>query len=288
MASIKDFEFAMNGEAKAEIVNDGFDNYGHQVANDFVIFKLKGNQKKGVYIDGIDDAINPETGKTERIRLLTGIPSIWMSEQKEVDADYVRSNRRSLEFRGRICRISKMDSAALEFARTCNHNIGNPKRIKASTKFEFYEYDPAKQAEEALKREMLELEMAIKAKEMSDAEIMKYASFIGVQLINELAQTKPIQLVRSEVMLYAKKNPTQFELLVKNPQEVEVQWMVKAAILNNKIDLGRELNAAHWGAGGLICKIPSTQQPLKYLTELAMTNSQEGKEFLKQLKSISK
>ena len=287
MASIKDVEFSLNktrGQEESEI---GFNNYGNQVANDFVIFKLKGNQKKGVYIDGMDDVINPKNGKTERIRLLTGIPSIWMSEQKEVDKDYVRMNRRSLEFRGRICRISKLDTAAIEFARMCNHNTDNKHRIRG-TKFEFFEYDPQKQAEEALQREMLELEMAIKAKEMPADTLRKYGSFIGVQLVNELGQVKPESAIRQEVMLYAKKNPILFKNLIENNKEVDVQWIIKSAILSNQIDIGKTPGSAYWGSGGFICKIPSSQEPLKYLTELAMTNSEEGKEFYNKLKTIIK
>jgi hypothetical protein len=40
------------------------------------------------------------------------------------------------------------------------------------------------------------------------------------------------------------------------------------------------------GNGGFIGKIPQHRKPLEYLTELAMTNSQEGKQFKEQLESI--
>ena len=70
MASIKDVENAMNGDkVSQENVSNEFHNCYNKVESDFVIFKLKENQKKGVYIDGTDDVINPKTGRAERIRL---------------------------------------------------------------------------------------------------------------------------------------------------------------------------------------------------------------------------
>lgn len=287
MASIKDVEHAMNSgpstNSTVEFTGEDFSSVG----TEYVIFKLKGNQKKGVYIDGTDDVINPKTGRTERIRLLTGVSTIWFSEQKDVDKDYVRNNRRSLEFRGRICRINRMDTAALEFARICNSNMEVKNRIK-SPRFEFFEYDPVKQAEESLRREMLELEMAIKAKEMSTETIKKFASFIGLQIVNELGQTKPDQALKQEVMLYAKKNPVVFQKMTESMQEVEVHWQVKSAILANQIDVSKTPGSAFWGTGGFITKLPTATNAVKHLTDLAMTNTDEGRNFLNKLKSLSK
>lgn len=288
MASIKDVENAMNGDkVPQENVGNEFHNSYNKVESDFVIFKLKASQKRGVYIDGTDDVINPKTGRAERIRLLAGVSSIWLSEQKDVDKEFVRKNRRSLEFRGRICRINKMDTAALEFARLCNSNTDVKNRLKA-TRFEFFEFDPVKQAEESLKKEMLELEMAIKAKEMDGETLKKYASFIGIHLINELAQVKPENGLRQEVMLYAKKNPIVFQNMINSASEIEVHWQIKSAIIENLIDIAKQPGSAYWGSGGFICKMPSTQNPVKYLTEFAMTNTNEGRDFLSKLKTISK
>jgi hypothetical protein len=288
MASIADVEGAMgiSRQESENVVVDIHNSYG-SVGNQFVIFKLKGNQKKGVYIDGTDDVLNPKTGKAERIRLLTGVSSIWMSDQKDIDKEYIRNNRRSLEFKARICRINKMDTAALEFARMCNSNLEVKNRLRAP-RFEFFEYDPAKQAEESLKKEMLELEMAIKAKEMDSDTLKKYASFIGVHLVNELAQVKPESALRQEVMLYAKKNPIVFQTMIDNIQEVEIHWQIKSAIINNQIDISKQPGSAYWGSGGFITKMASKMNPVKQLTELAMTNTTEGREFLSKLKSISK
>lgn len=255
--------------------------------NEYVIFKLKSSQKRGVYIDGQDDVLNPQTGKTERIRLISGISSIWMSEQKDLDKDFVKNNRRSLEFRGRVCRISKLDTAALEFARVCNSNIDVKKRIK-TPRFEFFEYDPAREAEQRMKKEMLELEMAIKAKEMDAETLKKVASFIGVQLNNELGVKKPEVAVRQEVMLYAKKNCTAFQMIVNNIKEVEIHWQIKSAIISNQIDIAKSPGSAYWGSGGFITKLMDSKNPVKNLTNFALSNTPDSIEFLNKLNTISK
>jgi len=40
------------------------------------------------------------------------------------------------------------------------------------------------------------------------------------------------------------------------------------------------------GGGGHIGKIPAGRKPVEYLTELAMTNSNEGKQFKQQLETL--
>ncbi len=69
-----------------------------------------------VHVPGIDDVINPQTGKMERVRLLSGVDTIWLKEQKDVTPEYARNNLRSLSFlRGtKILRIPEWDTTALE------------------------------------------------------------------------------------------------------------------------------------------------------------------------------
>src|SRR5690606_13613755 len=222
------------------------------------IFKLKNtNRKGGVYIPNIDDVVNPKTGKVERIRLLSGVESIWVKDQKDLTKEYIQQNGRSLQFpRGvKILRIAEHDSAALEFARLCNANIGNPKRV-SSSKFEFYEYDPAKEEKEALEREELEIEMAILAKQAAPESMRKHASFLGIKMINDLGLAKGDDGIRREYVVYAKRNPKYFKATLGTPQ-VEISWLVKNAIANSRIEIGREPGKIYWAnGGGMICACP--------------------------------
>lgn len=256
------------------------------------IFKLVDTKKKGgTHIPNTDDVINPETGLVERIRLLSGVSSIWVKDQKHLDINYVQQNGRSLTFpRGqKVLRIPDWDKTALEFARICRHNIGSPNR-KTGSKFEFFEYDPAKQAKAALDKEMLELEMAGVARELPEEEMKKFVSFLKIPMHDEIGELKTTDMLRRELMLYAKRNPELFNNLVKHKKrEIEIYYLVKKAVLSAKIDIASQPGRAFWSkGGGLIGVIPNSRNAVDYLSELALTNTEEGRNFLEQLNQNSK
>lgn len=300
MAKLKDVQFSQVGETQEspsslvqmEIAEYATYDNPPQTEQKYHIFKLVDTKKKGgTYIPNIDDIINPETGKEERARLLVGVDSIWIKDQKHLDPDYVKQNAKSLSFpRGAKClRIPDWDKTALQFARLCRHNIGSPNR-KTGSKFEFFEYDPAKQAREALERESLEIDMAIIARELDEKTMKKYVSFLKIPMHDELGELKTDDLLRKELMLYAKRNPKQFQDLVNNKsKEVEINYLVKKAILSAKIDVGSQPGRAFWSnGGGLIGIVPSNRQAVDYLTEFALTNTEEGRNFQKQLNETIK
>jgi len=263
MAKLKDVQDAMSGQ---QMFSDNIANEISQIAvensapitDEYVIYKLVKTNKKGrVYIDGIDDVINPQTKKLERIYLITGAHSIWSSQLTELlkDKDYMRRNRRSLLFEGTVLRLPTWDERAIEFAKVCRHNIGNPNR-KTGSHYEFFEYNPARQQEEALKKEMFELDMALKAQSMPIDKMKRMASYLGIIFYDELGQPKSDDGIRRELMLKAKRDPITFEKYLES-KEVDVAYMVKKAILDNLIDLGSQNGNAIWGKGqGFIAKIP--------------------------------
>lgn len=294
MAKVKDIQTSMGiSESPTEFkdiaqeIADIAIGESKQFQESYTIFKLVNTRKKGrLYIDGIDDDIlNPNTGRRERIWLLSGSSSIWSTDLVEQlkDKDYIRNNRRSLQFESGILRVPSWDERALEFIRNCRHLIDNPNR-RTGSKFEFFEYNPAKQQAEALKREMLEIDMAIAAKEMPIERARKMASFFGIVFYDELGQPKTDDGIRRELMLFAKKDPKRFESSLDS-KEVEISYLVKRAIIDAKIDTGGADGNAKWASGGFIAKIPTSQKKdiHKYLVELAMSNNAEGREFMEQL-----
>lgn len=291
-----DMEFARDGEKKealsfasdADQVSNWALNDAPQVTEEFVIFKLVDNTKQGgVHIHGVDDVTNPKTGATERIRLISGVETIWMKEQKDLTPEYIRQNQRTLSFhRGaRILRIAKSDTAGMEFARITRHNIGATNR-KTGSRYEFYEYNPAKQQEEALKKEMMEIEMAIQASKEPVESMRKHANYLGVQAFDEFGTPKTDEGIRREYILSAKRNPARFQKSLGS-KEVEVSYLIKKAISENLIDLGGHSGDVKWGAGGSIAKVPVGRNTHEYLIELALTNSDDGKRFLSQLQDVA-
>lgn len=300
MATLKAYQYAMNGEQgqKQTGISTSEDQYVEKLRGDidpltqtkYHLFKLVGNTRKGsVYIPNVDDVYNPETKKVERIRLLSGFGSIWMKDQKDLTPDYIRMNSRTLVFhRGaRVLRIADHDTTALEFARVCNFNIGNANR-KTGSKFEFYEYDPAQMEKEELERESFGLEMALEAKLAKVEDMMKHAQFLGISLVNEFGIPKSAEGVRTEYQRYANRNPKYFKETMGS-KEVDVNYLVKSALADAKIDVGKEPGKAYWAnGGGMITAYAPKENPVKVLVDLALTNSKEGKQFLEQLQNSVK
>lgn len=304
MAKISDVQFSMNGEpkepaqgtphqqAEINVMRDIMHDRDSKLQKEKVhVFKLANSNKKGgVYVPHVCDAIHPETGNVERLRLLSGVPSPWQKDQKDVDPEYAKRNGRSLFFpRGvRMIQIPEFDQAALIYARNCSFNI-NSKYRKVGTQFDFFEYDPAKMEEERLKKETLAIDMAIEASKQPEDKMLKHASYLGIMLYTHEGFKKSPQGIRAEYQRYAHNYPEQFQKTLQSFTPVEVQWLVKRAINETLIDIGREQNKVYWGNnGGFICAIPQGESPLSYLTNLALTPSVDGKAFLDQLKTIVK
>jgi hypothetical protein len=301
MAKLSDVQFSLQGEnpgvpqhrqkhdVERPVLLDELQTAQAQQGTQYHIFKLVNNTRKGgVHVPGIDDVINPATNRMERVRLLTGVDTIWLKEQKDITPEYVKNNQRSLSFvRGtKILRIPDYDHTALEFARITRHNIGSPSN-KTGSHFEFYEYNPAREQEEMLRREELEIDMAILAKGMAADKMRKHAAFLGLRLIDDLGMPKTDDGIRREYIVYAKRYPEYFQRTVES-KEVELAWSIKRAILDGKIEIGREPGRVYWANGGGLIGSYSTKNESaeKYLLNLATTNSEEGRIFKERLQQI--
>lgn len=295
MAKLSDVQYSLNGEPKHQGQTEGEKIVINEIREvtptgvRFHIFKLVANTRKGgVHVPGIDDVINPATGKMERIRLLTGVDTIWLKEQKDVSPEYAKMNQRNLSFvRGtKILRIPDYDHTALEFARLTRHNIGSPAN-KTGSHFEFYEYNPEREQQELLRKEELEIKMAILAQGMPAEKMKKHAAFLGIRLIDDLGLPKSEEGLRREYMIYAKRNPEYFEKTVES-KEIEIAWMVKRAILDSKLEIGREPGKVYWAnGGGFIASVPKNENIEHYLVNLALTNTEEGREFKDRLTKVT-
>jgi len=258
----------------------------------YVVFRLVRKKQRRLWLDGIcDNCYNPKTKETERTYLVRGAKSIWQSDLTDMIKDmdkpnsYISKNRIGLLFEDGICRIPITEKNQLEFARVNTNNVG--KSRNGAGKYSFYEYDAQSEQALRLEKQMHRIKMITKANEMPEDKMKKVAIFMGISLVDELGYPKTPDGVRSELMIKADLQPDFFEKLVDS-KEVEISWMVRKAIGDSTIDLTAQQGTALWAkGGGFIARIPSTKKPHEYLTELAMTNSDEGRQFLEQLKAIS-
>lgn len=308
MATLKDVNYSKAGEQpqqtieapindapevepKAFLPQNGLPGRQDAIAGEeYIIFKLKDQKRNGaVYVDAIEDVYNPATKMVERARLLSGISTIWFNEQVKmgITENYANINRRTIKFpRGhRFIRVSTKDKNLIDFLRLHNDNIDNANRTGGG-KFEFYEYNPSREAQRAEERELKQIDMAIKAREMSEEKMKRHASFLKIQPYNDMGIPKSPSQLRADYMIFAKRHPDIFEKTVDS-EEVDIQYAIKMAITNSKIDIGTQPGTALWtNSKGIISRIPAGFEPIKYLTELALTNSPDGRRFREELKNL--
>lgn len=256
-----------------------------------IIYKLLDTEKKGKYILNLIDDVAARPDKNgvsignERIRVLRGVQTIWQKDQKDIPADFIKANRRTLIFEKGRAIVPKTDHQVIEFMELFNGNVDNPNPVMArNTKF--FRWNPEKQAEEQLKKEDRMIEAIRKADEVAEASevaMRKHASYLGISMVDGLGEPLPPKGIKAAYVRYAHNNPDNF-LETLNKKDVEITYLVKKALIDGKIDTSRGNNSIHWADGGLIGKLPVSQTAIQYLVSLAMNHSEEGKEFLENLK----
>ena len=252
----------------------------------FKIFKLSDTKKNGRYhMEGIDDVWNEKKQRMERIRLLRGYPSIWVEDQKGLEKSFVEQNRRSLIFDRRVLRVADYDVEALEFLNLCNANLDNPNR-KGTRKITYFQWNPKRTAELERAKRVAKVEAIKYASLASDEEMRKHCNFLGINFVDELGMPKSLEALRNDYELYAEAQPNKF-MQSAGSKEVEIAFIVKRALIDNKIDTTTKRGSAYWSNnGGFICKIPADKKPQNYLVEFAMFPQDESKAFLEQLKKL--
>jgi len=283
--------FSQQGEVKVQRQNDEAaqamqESFSSNTATTFKIFKLSDTKKNGKYhMEGIDDVWNEKKGRMERIRLLRGYPSIWVEDQKGLEKSFVEQNRRSLIFDRRVLRIADYDIEALEFLNLCNANLDNPNK-KGTRKITFFQWNPQRTAELERAKRVAKVEAIKYASLASEDEMRKHCNYLGITFTDELGMPKSSDALRNDYELYAEAQPNKF-MQSAGSKEVEIAFIVKKALIDNKIDTSTRKGSAYWaGDGGFICKIPSDKKPQVYLVEFAMFPQDESKAFLEQLKKL--
>jgi len=292
---LKDVQSSMQGDAFVEQQQESVFSFPEHEAPiesqriTYVVFRLVNKKQRRVTIDSIcHDVKNPKTGNYETIRLLRGAHSIWSSELVEIlkDKNYLNKNRLGLQFLDSICRIPENEVRKLEYARAHLFNVG--KNRSNPGKWGYYEYDAAEEQQMRYDARMQRIKTITTINEMEENKMIKLALFLGVTPYEEeLGLPRTPQGFRTELLIMADTKPETVNRYL-NSQEVDVSYRIRKAIQDSKIDLGGQTGNVIWAGGaGFICKLPQGRKALEYLTELAMTNSREGKQFKEQLETIT-
>jgi hypothetical protein len=255
----------------------------------FHIFKLTDDKRKGGYnLGSICDVLWKDkegNQKIRRMRLLRGHPSFWVDEQKELTPEFIKTNHITTRFERGTARIPDAEKLQYEFLRYHGANIhaGTTYQTHKTT---FYEWDSAAIAKKeselrGKRREALKIAAAQPLEQMR-----KHCLFLGITFLDEFGEAKSPEALRNDYEDYADLNPEIF-IESNGSKEMEITYLVKKAIKEGFIEVGRTPNSVHFTNGGLICKVPPNTKPVKALVDMALYNNEESKVFLEQLQALN-
>jgi hypothetical protein len=174
---------------------------------------------------------------------------------------------------------------ALEFLSLCNANLDNPNK-KGTRKITFFQWNPQRTAELEREKRVAKVKAIKHASLATDEEMRKHCNYLGILFTDELGMPKSNEALRNDYELYAEAQPNKF-MESAGSKEVEIAFIIKKALIDNRIDVNSKKGSAYWANdGGFICKIPSDKRPESYLVEYAMYPQDECKAFLEQLKKL--
>ena len=256
------------------------------------IFKLSNDKRRGkVMIDVEEDVIDPETGRQRRIRLLRGAPSIWMDEQLPTvfPASYVAKNIQTLDFDNGVMVLAVNEPLKIQAALLTNSNIKVKQERGALAKhrpYYFYEWNPVEQNKKAIQEENDVIKAMQLAMTTPIEEVIPHAKYLNIQFSDEMGVEMNDEALRNAYIRYAKNNASKFLNSAKSPV-VKIGFMVRSAIENGFIDLGKQVGTAYWTDGGFITTLPEGRDAVEYLIEFAQVHGEANAAFANQLRELT-
>lgn len=249
------------------------------------IFILDVEKRKGdVIVDLTDDVIDPKTGKTRRMRLVRGAQSIWQDEQNNLPKEHIAKNQVSLTFSRGRCIIPIHETHKIEAALLSNRNTDNENRIGHKDIY-FHEWNPEKESLKEEKRQNLIIEAMQIAATANFEDLLQHALYLAVPVVDEMGIPLSPTSVRTAYSKKAMNEPEKFLNSIHSPV-VKTAHLVRRAINEAKIDLGKQPNQAFWVDGGFIATIPQGRDSVDFLIEFAMLQTDDSQKFVHQLKAL--
>lgn len=256
------------------------------------IFILSNDKRKGtVSLDVEEDTIDPETGDPRRMRLLRGADSIWFDKQPPTvyPKSHVDKNVMNLEFNKGVCIIPIRDPLKIKAAELSMRNIANQKKYGNRAKQKdiyFYEWNPVEQNKKAIEEENDVIKAMQLAMTTPIEEVIPHAKYLNIQFQDEMGVALNEDALRNAYIRKAKNDSKLFLNSAQSPV-VKMAHLVRKAIENGLIDLGKQVGTAYWTDGGFITTLPQERDSTDYLIEFAMTHGDENKAFANQLRELT-
>lgn len=228
-----------------------------------------------VYDDGI--------GAQRTARLLRGIHTLWMDEQKELDPKYVARNKPTLSFNNGQLHISASETNTVKYLmlRSDFEGCKNP-TINRKPRYKLLDTE----AEETAR-----LELKKRIKQASDLawdarmeKLIPHAKYLGISFVNDKGFQKSEDALRTDYVNKAEAQPELFLRTFENPK-VKMYGMVKTAFEKNQI-IYLDGQAMWTDTQAVICQVPHARQGnvADFLAELMLTR--DGLELRSRLENV--
>lgn len=192
-------------------------------------------------------AINPETGKQDRVRLVKGHPSIWMSEQGDLkDVKWVKDRVGLKGDMGGNLLVRESDKRMVEFMEISPQNRDTPDRPGIPKLF--YRFDVvANEKEKAVKINL-------------EATATQYAWSLGMDRVQILCDYFGIGGLTEEgkrmgLYEFAKGSPQKF-LDATNSEKTPIVAYIRKAINKSYISVSAAKDSLRWADGRTIVNLP--------------------------------
>lgn len=230
------------------------------------------------------DVIFDEETQTERnIRYLEGVSTIFEDEQEHL-SDFKKRQRPEIKFINGVLVVPSNRTSLVKFLLSSNMNEGNKNPIPGTRRV-YRLLDFEAQEEQAINKAETRMEAMKLAMEAPVENMIPHAQYLGVRFKNQYGEDRGDKAIRVDYLDFADKNPDLFIKTYNNPL-VKVEYIIRKAMSVNLIDLETSKGQAIWGdTKKFIAQIPDRVEPVKYLSELCLT--EKGKDFYSQLKTIA-
>jgi len=224
------------------------------------------------------------------IRYYDGCESIFVSQQpkeKDVIDQLIQSTRRRAFLEGKLV-VEGYEKMLLLFLSICSWNTDSQFKTTTSTAIFTPQNSDKVASSEAERLDKIEKAMML-AKEAPLKKMLIHSNYLGIPSKdydsgNELSEKE----IRIEYRKAASKNPVSFIESYGN-QTLEIKYYIEQALMSGLINNKLNPNKAVWGKNNsIICDISGLKTNDAISQRLfEFSQSEEGEEFLVQLKAIS-
>lgn len=224
----------------------------------------------GLSLDNCQVVYDEETGVQRTARLIRGLNTFWMDEQKDIDPKYIARNKPSLSFNNGQIHIPATEALTVKFLMLRSDFVGcKQPTVNRKPRYKLVDTE----AEEALI-----FDLKKKVKDAADKawgtrmeDLIPHAEYLGIRMINDKGFPKSEDALRTDYVNKAEAQPDLFLRTYENPK-VKMYGLVKKGFEQNVV-IYLEGQALWADTKSMICQVPHSRQDnvADYLAELMLT-----------------